>query len=296
MLLPVRIRPHVSPIRAACVKSPLTRPLRPLPACAVLLLIAASLAPARAWAQESLEDQALEQQGLTRAQTGWSGSVGAGIAVAPKYPGASTERLRLAPLASIDYGGRLFIGPLGIGVAAVRWNGFRAGPVLGFHGGRKQSDDPRLAGLGDISSSITAGLFAGYARGHLEISVTARQALSHSTNGLSGLLQVDLRHAFFGAQTRVAVGPDLEFGNGDFERTWFGVSPQQSAASGLPSYVPHAGINRIGLHAGLTHRASQHVLLRLFARIDTITGDAAQSPVLERRMQVTFGTGIAYHF
>lgn len=263
---------------------------------AILLLIAAVLAPTLGWAQQSLEDQALEQQGLTQAQAGWSGTVGAGLALAAKYPGASTERVRPAPLISIEYDNRVSLGPLGIGVAAVRWNGLRAGPVLGFQGGRRESDDPRLAGLGDISTSVTGGLFATYTRGPLEVSATARQAISHSTNGLSGLLQVNIRHAFVMARTFVAAGPDLEFGNGDFERTWFGISPAQSPTSGLPLYAPRAGINRVGLHADLTRRATGHIVLRFFARVSDITGDAAQSPVVERRTQIDVGAGVAYHF
>lgn len=262
----------------------------------ILLLIALVVVPALGWAQQSLEDQALEQQGLTRAQAGWTGALGLGLAEVAKYPGASTDRARLEPLVSIDYGDRLFIGPLGIGVAALCWDGFRAGPVIGFERGRYQSDDPHLAGLGDISTSVTAGIFAGYSQGPLEVLATARQAISHSTNGLSGLLQVNLRHALVGTRTLVAAGPDLEFGNGDFERTWFGISPAQSASSGLAVYAPRAGINRIGLHAGLTYRASRHFLYRFFARVSDISGEAAQSPIVERRTQFAVGAGIAYHF
>jgi len=263
----------------------------------LLLLLCAALAPTAGWPQQqSLEDQALEQQGLTQAQAGWSGAVGAGLAAVPRYPGASTERARLVPLIAIDCGDRVFIGPLGIGVAAVRWNGLRAGPVLGLEGGRRESDDARLAGLGDISASVTAGFFADYARGPLAVSITARQAVTHSGNGLSGLLRVDARHVFVAARTYLSAGPDLEFGDGDFQRTWFGISAMQSAASGLAVYTPRAGIDRIGLHAGLTHRASQHILLRLFARLSNITGDAGRSPIVERRTQVAIGAGIAYHF
>lgn len=263
---------------------------------AILLLIAAVLAPTLGWAQQSLEDQALEQQGLARGPAGWSISLGAGLAAVPKYPGASKDRARLAPLLSINYDGRAFVGPLGIGVAAVRWNGFRAGPVLGFERGRSQSDDPHLAGLGNISTSVTAGLFADYTRGAVAILVTARQAVSPAANGLSGLLQVNMRHVFATARTFVAIGPDVELGNGDFQRTWYGVSPTQSAASGLPVHVTRAGINRVGFHAGLTYRASRHILWRAFARISGLTGNAAQSPIVERRAQIVVGAGIAYHF
>jgi len=292
-----RISIHVPSRRASDVKLPCPGTPWVVHARAILLLTVAVLAPTLGWAQQSLEEQVLEQQGLAQTSAGWGVSLGAGVAEVPKYPGGSKERARLVPLVSLNYGGgRLFLGPLGIGVVAIRWHGFRAGPVLGFERGRSESDDPRLVGLGDISSSATAGLFAGYARGPLQVSVTARQAISHASNGLSGLMQLDVRHVFAAARILVAVGPDLEFGDSDFQHTWFGISPGQSAASGLPAYTPGAGINRIGIHAGLTYRASTHILWRAFARISDLTGDAAQSPIVERRTQVVVGAGIAYHF
>lgn len=123
-----------------------------------------------------------------------------------------------------------------------------------------------------------------------------RQAISHTSNGFSGLLRIDLRHLIVGARTVVALGPDLEFGGGDFQRTWFGITPAQSAASGLPVYTPRAGVNMIGLHAGLTYHASAHVLWRAFARVSDLTGDAVRSPIVERRTQFLIGAGIAYRF
>jgi len=292
----MRISPRVPLTRAAFVNLTCTWSPRAFCVHAILFLIAFLLAPTLGWAQQTLEDQALEQQGLAPAGAGWTGTVGAGLEVSPTYPGANTDRTHPVPLVSIDHGSRLFIGPLGIGIAAVRWNGFRAGPVLGFERGRYASDDPRLAGLGDISTGITAGVFAGYSRGPLAISATARQAISHSTNGLSALLQVDWRRAFPGVRTLVTAGPDLEFGDGNYERTWFGISPEQSTTSGLPEYAPRGGINRVGLHAAVTYRASQHLVLRFFAGLSDIIGDAAQSPIVERRTRISVGAGIAYHF
>lgn len=262
----------------------------------LLLPLCALLAPTLAQAQQSLEEQALEQQGLTGPAQHWSVTLGAGLASAPRYPGAGSQRLQLAPLVSIVYDRRVFAGPLGIGVAAIRWNGFTAGPVIGIERGRNESDDSRLTGLGNISPSATGGAFAAYDFGSVTISATARQAISHSSNGLSGLVQANFRHAFALARTDLAVGPDLEFGNADFERTWFGISPTQSSASGLPEYAPRGGINAVGVHAGLTYRASRHLLWRMFATVRDLTGDAAQSPIVERRTQFLVGAGVAYHF
>ncbi|MGH8325283.1 MAG: MipA/OmpV family protein, partial [Steroidobacteraceae bacterium] len=161
---------------------------------AVLLLTALPLSAVRA--QNSIEQQALEQQGLTGPVVPgtWSVTLGGGLAEQPKYPGASSSRVRFAPLAAAAYDDRVYIGPLGLGVAVLRSNGFRAGPVLGLQGGRRESDDPRLAGLGDISRSVTAGVFAGYGFGPLTLSATVRQAISHRTNGLSGLFAINFHH------------------------------------------------------------------------------------------------------
>jgi outer membrane protein len=265
---------------------------------AVLLVTALPLSAVRA--QNSIEQQALEQEGLAghAASDTWSVTLGGGLAEQPRYPGASSSKVRFAPLAAAAYDDRVYVGPLGLGVAVLRSNGFRAGPVLGLQGGRPESDDPRLAGLGDISRSVTAGIFAGYGFGPLTVSATVRQAISHRTNGLSGLLAINFHHRIPRTRAFFMFGPDAEFGNGDFERAWFGITPQQSVQSpyALPVYTPHAGIDRVGLHAALTYVASRHILLRAYASFRELTGEAASSPIVERRDQFVIGAGIAYHF
>jgi MipA family protein len=278
------------------VPKPSTTNLRLLRLAWRFLPLCALLAPTLGHAQQFLEGQALEQQGLNGPSQAWSVTLGAGLASVPRYPGADSQRIRPAPLLSIVYDRRFFAGPLGVGVAAIRWNGFSAGPVLGFEGGRRESDDPRLAGLGDISASATAGAFAAYHVGPVALAATVRQAISHTGNGLSGLVEVNFRHAFPRSRIYLAVGPDLQFGNTDFERTWFGISPAQSSLSGLPVYAPRGGVDTIGLHAGLTYRASKHFLWRMFGTVRDLTGDVAQSPIVEKRRQFLLGAGIAYHF
>lgn len=245
-----------------------------------------------------LMQQTLEQQGLSggKLASGWSVTLGGGLAVVPRYPGAGGMRTRFAPLVSIVYDRRVFLGPLGIGAVAVHWKGFRAGPVLGLEGGRRQSDAARLAGLGNISTSVAGGAFVDYRTGLLAVSAIVRQAISHGANGLSGLFQLNLHRVFLYRRALLLVGPDAEYGNGDFVRTWFGVSPAQSLSSGLAAYATHAGIVSVGLHAGLTYRMSRHWLLRVFMGVRRLTGVAAGSPIVQRRTQVLAGAGIAYHF
>jgi outer membrane protein len=255
-----------------------------------------SLSPATSRAQ-TLQEELLEQQGLAQEPTlgKWSVTLGAGVAEVPDYPGGDRYRVRPVPLVSIEYDKLVFLGPYGLGLNAIQWNGLRAGPVLGFEGGRKQDDDPHLNGLGDISPSLTGGVFATYRFSSFQVSGTVRQAITHTENGLTGLLQFDYRGRIADRFELIA-GPDVEFADGAYDRTWFGVSPGQSAQSGLPVFSPGGGVKDAGLHAILTYYYTQHVLLRGFAGVKELTGDIAGSPIVQSKTQGLVGLGAAYHF
>jgi outer membrane scaffolding protein for murein synthesis (MipA/OmpV family) len=259
-----------------------------------------------AWADiacaQTVEQEALEQQGLTQgsAPTGkWDVTLGAGIASVPDYPGASKRKARFTPLFAIDYDTLVFIGAYGLGVNAIRVDGFRAGPVLGYEGGRRESSDILLTGLGDIQPSLTAGAFTAWRvipGAPFELSGTVRQAITHTGNGLNGLLRFDYTGHPAPGKWDLIAGPHLEFANRQYEQTWFGVTPLQSENSGLPIYSPGGGLKAAGVHASLTYISSSHFLFRLFGDANRLTGDAADSPIVVRRTQLLIGIGGAYHF
>jgi outer membrane protein len=245
-----------------------------------------------------LQEQVLEQQGLVQQPrpSGWGVTLGAGVGVAPEYPGASSYHAGAVPLAELTYGRTLFIGTEGLGVNLINSNGFRAGVVLGRLGSRSERDDPRLTNLGNIPPSLTAGVFASYLTGPFMFSTTVRQAFTQTDNGLLGLVQFDYLLPLMGHKMLIAFGPDLEFSNARYNQTWFGVTPAQSLDSGLPVFNPGAGVRDVGVHASLTYRYSQHFLLRVFGNLSDITGDDGNSPIVENRAQALFGVGLAYHF
>jgi MipA family protein len=249
---------------------------------------------------QNLEQQVLEQGGLGHeAATGrWSVVIGTGPAVVPHYPGARDDRISVVPLISASHSGEtpFFFGPFGLGFSPINVGGFHAGPIIGLMPNRRQSDDPHLNGLGDISTSATAGVFALYRVGPVAITTAVEQAITHTGNGLMGLGQIDYHMAIVPGKLELHFGPELEFGNAVHQRTWFGVTPLQSASSGLPVFTPGGGIINAGMHAGLNYRYSQHVLLRAFADVKRLTGDTADSPIVERSTQEVTGVGIAYRF
>jgi outer membrane scaffolding protein for murein synthesis (MipA/OmpV family) len=263
----------------------------------VFLLAVAASAYQSAGA-ETLQEQVLEQKGLAPqpAPGEWSVTLGGGIGAGPRFPGANTERGRFTPLIEVLYGKTLFLGINGLGLNVINTGHFRAGPVLGYEGGRRDDVDPHLYGLGDIHSSLTAGVFANYRAGCFDAGATVRQAITHSSNGLVGLAHLDYLIRLPRARTFFAVGPDFEFANAVYNQTWFGVTPTQSFDSGLPVFTPRGGVKDVGIHGTATYFFSQHLLLRGLVSFKDIVGDDANSPIVEDRRQVVFGVGLAYHF
>jgi outer membrane protein len=247
---------------------------------------------------QTLEQQQLEQTGLGRgpATGNWNNFLGAGVAVAPTYEGADSDRVRPVPLLLFDYRDQLFFGPLGLEWKAIDIQGFRAGPVIGLSGGRSQSLSPQLEGLGDIRTSITAGVFATYRTGPFQLATTFRQAITHTENGWLGLVQFDYRTVIVTRRVLLAVGPEVEFASSQYNQTYFGVSGVQSLDSGLPVFTPGAGLKDYGVHGNLTYVCTEHILVRTFVDVKEIAGNLTDSPIVQRSTETIVGLGVVYHF
>src|SRR5439155_5799524 len=134
----------------------------------VALLLAA--ASARAFAQsptielldpsyraDAAIDRETREPGAPRLRV----AVGAGFGITPRFEGSDHYRPRIAPAAHLAYG-PVFFGIGGLGVNLYRDPRWRFGASLSLGRGRKESDDQRLQGLGDVDRTVVAGLFAVY--------------------------------------------------------------------------------------------------------------------------------------
>jgi outer membrane protein len=263
-------------------------------AAPLLLVAILSALPLPAWSQ-TLPEEALEQVAPSPARN-WDITLGTGLAESPIYPGAKRYHLHPLFFGSVSYRNLAFLGPAGLGVGIINSNGFRAGPVIGYEGGRSSSDDPHLNGLHNLQPSIMAGAFVAYRLGAFELGGTFRQAITHSNNGLVGRVQLNYNTSFFTNKLDLEVGPEVDLGDGRFEKAWFGVSDRQSAHSALPAFNPGGGVTDAGAHVIFNYRYSDHILLRATGDIRQFEGDASHSPIIETKTQAFIGIGIGYHF
>ncbi len=270
------------------------------PACRRLLfpLLSVGLcAGATAAMADEILDQQLEQPSAAdHPSTGpWNVTLGMGAGYAPRFEGAERYHFTPIPYGSVSYAGIGSLGPQGLGANVLKAGGFRAGLLLGYGGGRDESDDPHLHGLGNITTAIQMGGFAAYQWNAFEIRAQARQAVTHTGNGLVGSVGATytLRPA---AGWMFKMGPELSFADGDHMKRYFSVTGEQSRASGLQVYSAGGGLQDVSLGLNATYQLSPHWLLFGIAKVSEIIGDAADSPIVQDKDQAFGGIGVAYHF
>src|SRR5260221_1943768 len=150
-------------------------------------------------------------------------ALGAGVGFAPRFEGSNHERARLAPVVHLAYG-PVFFGLGGLGVNLYRDPRWRFGANLAFGGGRRESADDRLQGLGDVDRSVLAGLFAVYqsrevlARAHISTDVGGHGHGTVARLDVFGRLRGGDGPAFF-------AGPGLTWVERRPMHTLFGGSP-----------------------------------------------------------------------
>ncbi len=165
----------------------------------------------------------------------------------PSLSGAARYRTEPIFLGSLAYRGLAYLGAAGLGSSEIFAPGFHYGPILDFSGGRNETSDKHLHGLGNISPTVAAGVVGLWRFEGFELIGIVRQAVFHTNYGLVGRVQVDRRIVLMPGKLILLGGPLADFGNGRYERTWFGVSQHQSAISGIPTYTPIGGVADAGL-------------------------------------------------
>lgn len=231
----------------------------------------------------------------------WTLTLGAEGRVLPTYEGSSNYRFLPVPLFDIRRAGtpRHFQSPRdGASIGIIEFDNFRLGPTLKVRLPRREGDDAKLRGLGDVNFAVELGGFAEYwftpwlrARGEL------RQGVS-GHHGLTGDLMADVVMPVT-PQLTLSGGPRVSFDSGKTMQTYFGVDPTQAVLSGLPVYNPSGGVRSYGAGIMARYQITPEWATHLFVEYERLTGSAADSPLVAlrgSRDQVTTGLGVTYSF
>ena len=235
----------------------------------------------------------------------WSGDwylkVGAAGFAAPRYDGAKSYLFQATPMISLGKAGsatRFSSRNDNISIGFVDTGDFRAGLTGKLIFPRDSSNYRALRGLHDVDFGGELGLFAEYypldwmrVRGEVRKGIVTHDAIV-------GDLAVDAFTNLTPA-LQLSGGPRLSAATADYFRTYYGVSPAESLASGLSPYSPGGGLKSAGFGGALTWKTTDKVTFSLFGEYQHLLGPAADSSIVgERgsRDQFLLGVSATYRF
>jgi outer membrane protein len=227
-------------------------------------------------------------------QRAWSLMIGAGAEFAPHYEGADRYRFQPVPYVKASYHDFTF-SPEGLGMTVFRADGFSVTPTIGYGGGRKESQDSNLKGLGTIQPAVTAGVLLKYQTGPFSFTIAPRDAVVQSKDGFVAALSAEYSWRIM-PRLRFSFGPEMNVADGRYEQTYFGVSAQQAARSGKRLYTPAGGVKDVGLAGTLSYDFADHWAMLTHVSDRELVGDAANSPIVRAKNQAAVITGVAYRF
>ena len=234
----------------------------------------------------------------------WEVTIGAGATYGPEYPGADEYGFSPLPYVDVTWRDRLFLrSEQGLGGYIVNWGDRSDGLIEGLTVGlsvrpsdtRDEDDDDRLDGLGDVDLSAEVGFFATLEVGFLEFGAELYQDVGNGHEGLRGELSTGIGHQL---TERFTVGAEtfLQFGDGQYLESFFGVTNRQAGRSGLDRYDAGSGLYGAGVGLSAQYQLTEHWGLLSFVEYSRLVGDAADSPIVEDEGAVEVGAFVVYRF
>lgn len=228
----------------------------------------------------------------------WTFSAGGLLAVGPRFPGSDKTKAIVVPNIQARYKDFLVLNPIeGIGVTYAVDEKLQLGASLGVDlTTRLAKDDSRLNGLSDINEAGALRMAAKYRTGPVfaELKLTTRLG---SEQKRGSLVQLEGGYSLVATRdTGVSLGLAVRWMDSSYSRNFFGISPAQSAASGLRAFNASSGLQSAGVFVSGYQRLATD--WTGFARLglNKLQGDAANSPVTRRTTQPSLVVGANYAF
>lgn len=237
----------------------------------------------------------------------WHYTLRAGAASVPRYSG-SDERA-VVPLLGGEivspYG--LFLGTeKGLGWAFDEDN-FGLSVYIGASDVRKDrktgfKGSDELNGMGSIKSRPALGLDGTYHMGPIILGASFEHALEkdeddHDTGSAWNRLKLSISAPFYeGDHGKVVGSLNSQFGDSNYVRTWYGVSDAQASRSQFRAYDTHGGLVSRGADLTWTLPVNDQWSVSTVLAVQYLAGDAADSPIVERRMQTSLAGQVVYTF
>jgi outer membrane protein len=229
--------------------------------------------------------------------------IGPGLRLRPAYDGSASRHAELVPV--VRYLGQPWFvrstqGVLEGGARMELAPGLHAGAQLAYEPGRRmsESDFLRSRGIPDIDPGASIGLQLEWDHKFGRVPVTLLARTRRHTDSDRGA-QADLRLSvgvFQSGRFSAGVFTQGTWANAKSTGSFYGITPQQSAATGLRTF--NAGSGPMFASLGLLWSFDLGEKWILVGNMESrrLHGDAAHSPLAERASNYSASAGLAYRF
>lgn len=249
----------------------------------------------------ALADETVDETAEDKKQ--WHVTVGAGVVNRPEYPGSGSDEIRPLPVLNVRYG-RFFLGGVpggassaGLGAYLYEDKSWNLGAVVAgdVTSPRKESDDARLRGLGDIDATARAGMFGSYRIGWLTLRASALSDIGGNDQGTIASFDAEATFRPF-PRLVLSAGPGVAWADEKYMQTFFGVDAGQAARSAFAPYTAGSGVGLVRFSFGAQYELTRHWGLGARVTAARLQGDAADSPIVEDRNQNSYALFASYRF
>ena len=229
--------------------------------------------------------------------------LGAGARSRPVYDGSASQHLEVVPVLR-TWTPLMFArstrGPLEGGFHVEALPGLDAGVQLAYEQGRTTSESTFLSAH-DLPNIGKGGSYGAHLEWNGKLGPAPINAILRSRQNLKAGqgLQADLRltaGVFQAWGIEAGVVSEATWADARSNRTMYGITTQQAAISGLPAFSPGSGLVSASLVLIGSFDLAEHWLLVGQDEGRRMEGDAARSPLTEKRSNLYATAGAAYRF
>lgn len=232
-------------------------------------------------------------------------TLGGGVDVAPRYSGSDKSRVSAAQVVDYAMANGFFVSTTrGIGYGNSFGN-LDYNAALSYRAGRKDRDvssdsiasgSDDLRGMGDIKGSAIVVPGLGYrVTDWLTVQLQAEVPVSERDNGEA--VHFGIASPFYTSpKNALTLALTGSWGSSKYVQTYYGVNAAQSAASGFARHDAGSGLYAYSLNLDWTHKLTSRWSLLAAAGVTQLTGDAGDSPIVQRKTSPVGSLKVTYSF
>ena len=210
-------------------------------------------------------------------------SIGGGIGFKPDYEGSEDYEAVPVPFASVNIDNGMFVRLLGLNLRAnlIPSKMWQLGPVYNYRPERDDVDNKAVDDMKKVSDANELGVFGGFTIENWFLNLEFLADMGEAHDGWYSRLKGGYNWVIDKSWV-LSMGAFTTYADEDYMQTYFGVSRQDAARSGLDRYNADSGIKDVGIDLGLNWMITESWSTRGIFQYTQLVGDADDgSPVVD---------------